>query len=141
MDDSIDRFTAQAEGLPIEFVGWAKPADFLSEIDVLVVPSFWAEPSPRTIYEAYVMGVPVIGAASGGIPELIGENNAEWLFTPGNEAELADRIRAVIARGRVGLPDERSFQHVIRESTSERVAEKYLDLYAELVDERRADRA
>jgi glycosyltransferase involved in cell wall biosynthesis len=140
MDDSIERFTAQAEGLPVEFVGWAKPADFLSEIDVLVCPSFWAEPSPRTIYEAYTMGVPVIGAASGGIPELIGEDNADWLFTPGDDADLAARLAAVIARGRGGLPDERSFQHVIQESTSERVAEKYLDLYAELVAERRAAR-
>jgi glycosyltransferase involved in cell wall biosynthesis len=140
MDDSIARFKAQAEGLPVEFVGWAKPADFLSAIDVLVVPSFWAEPSPRTIYEAYTMGVPVIGAASGGIPELIGEDNADWLFTPGDDADLAARLSAVIARGRGDLPDERSFQHVIRESTSERVAEKYLDLYAELVAEHRAAR-
>jgi len=140
MDDSIERFKAQAEGLPIEFVGWAKPADFLSEIDVLVCPSFWAEPSPRTIYEAYTMGVPVIGAASGGIPELIGEDNADWLFTPGDDADLAARLRTVLARGRGDLPDERSFQHVIRESTSERVAEKYIDLYAELVAERRAAR-
>lgn len=141
MDDSIARFTAQAAGLPIEFIGWAKPADFLSDIDVLVCPSFWAEPSPRTIYEAYTMGVPVIGAASGGIPELIGEDNADWLFTPGDDADLAARLSAVIARGRGDLPDERSFQHVIRESTSERVAEKYLDLYAELVAERRAARS
>ena len=140
MDDSIARFTAQSAGLPVEFVGWAKPADFLSAIDVLVVPSFWAEPSPRTIYEAYTMGVPVIGAASGGIPELIGEDNADWLFTPGDDADLAARLTAVIARGRGDLPDERSFQHVIQESTSERVAEKYLDLYAELVAERRAAR-
>ncbi|WP_313901895.1 glycosyltransferase family 4 protein [Methylobacterium sp. J-030] len=140
MDNSIERFTAQAEGLPIEFVGWAKPADFLSEVDVLVVPSFWAEPSPRTIYEAYMMGVPVIGAASGGIPELIGEDNTDWLFTPGDDADLAKRLAAVIARGRGDLPDERNFQDVIRESTSERVAEKYLALYAELVAERRAAR-
>jgi len=141
MDDSIERFKEQAEGLPIEFVGWAKPADFLSAIDVLVVPSFWAEPSPRTIYEAYTMGVPVIGAASGGIPELIGEDNTDWLFTPGDDADLAARLSAVIARGRGDLPDERSFQHVIQESTSERVAEKYIDLYAELVAERRAARS
>lgn len=137
MDDSIERFKAQAEGLPIEFVGWVQPKDFLSEIDTLIVPSFWAEPSPRTIYEAYVMGVPVIGAGSGGIPELIGDDNTDWLFTPGDDSELAERIRGVLARGREALPDERSFQHVIRESTSERVAEKYLELYAELVAERR----
>ncbi|WP_375455233.1 glycosyltransferase family 4 protein [uncultured Methylobacterium sp.] len=138
MDGSIERFRARAEGLPIDFVGWADPKDFLSEIDVLVVPSFWAEPSPRTVYEAYAMGVPVIGADSGGIPELIGADNADWLFRAGDAADLAARIRTVLARGRGCLPDERSFQHVLRESTSARVAAKYLDLYTELLDERRA---
>ncbi|MCJ2007392.1 MULTISPECIES: glycosyltransferase family 4 protein [unclassified Methylobacterium] len=137
MDDSIERFKAKAEGLPIEFVGWVDPKDFLTEVDVLVVPSFWAEPSPRTVYEAYAMGVPVIGADSGGIPELIGEDNVDWLFRAGDAPDLADRIRTVLARGRASLPDERAFQHVLRESTSERVAEKYLDLYAELLAERR----
>ncbi|WP_246685670.1 MULTISPECIES: glycosyltransferase family 4 protein [unclassified Methylobacterium] len=137
MDDSIERFKAKAEGLPIEFVGWVDPKDFLTEIDVLVVPSFWAEPSPRTVYEAYAMGVPVIGADSGGIPELIGEGNADWLFRAGDAPDLAARIRTVLANGRLNLPDERAFQHVLRESTSERVAEKYLDLYAELLAERR----
>ena len=65
LDDSIERFKPQSEGLPIEFIGFADPKTFLTDIDVLIVPSFWAEPSPRTIYEAYMMGVPCIGARSG----------------------------------------------------------------------------
>jgi glycosyltransferase involved in cell wall biosynthesis len=133
MDDSIERFKAQSEGLPIEFVGWAKPKEFLEEIDILIVPSFWAEPSPRTVYEAYAMGVPVIGASSGGIPELIGEDNHEWLFEPGNDADLAEKIGNVLTRDRATLPNESSFKHVIDESTSQRVAEKYLALYKELL--------
>lgn len=140
MDDSIERFKAQSQGLPIDFVGWAKPKEFLEEIDVLIVPSFWAEPSPRTVYEAYAMGVPVIGARSGGIPELIGDDKTEWLFEPGNDADLATKIAGVLAGGRGLLPNETSFKHVIDESTSRRVAEKYLTLYMELVTSSAAKR-
>jgi glycosyltransferase involved in cell wall biosynthesis len=133
MDDSIERLKTQSQGLPIEFVGWVVPKDFLQEIDVLIVPSFWAEPSPRTVYEAYAMGVPVIGARSGGIPELIGDNNNEWLFEPGNDEDLANRIAGVLARDRSTLPNESSFKHVIDESNSRRVGEKYFALYEELL--------
>lgn len=134
MDDSSERLQAQSQDLPIKFIGWVDPKDFLQEIDVLIVPSFWAEPSPRTIYEAYAMGVPVIGARSGGIPELIGDEDNDWLFEPGNDADLAEKISAVIARGRGHLPNELSFRHVIDEFTARRVAEKYLALYKELLN-------
>ena len=133
LDDSIERFKQQSEGLPIEFIGFADPKTFLTDIDVLIVPSFWAEPSPRTIYEAYMMGVPCIGARSGGIPELIGEHNHDWLFEPGNDTDLSKKIGRVIDAGRSTLPDESSFKHVIDEFTATRVAEKYLALYQELV--------
>jgi glycosyltransferase involved in cell wall biosynthesis len=133
MDDIQDRFKSLSQGLPIEFVGWADPKAFFMDIDVLIVPSFWAEPSPRTIYESYMMGVPVIGARSGGIPELIGDSNDDWLFEPGNDADLAIKIAKVIESGRDTLPDESSFKHVIDESTAPRVAEKYLALYEELL--------
>ncbi|MCZ7468932.1 glycosyltransferase family 4 protein [Agrobacterium sp. O3.4] len=133
MDDSIERFTKQAGDLPIEFIGWAKPKEFFEEIDVLIVPSFWAEPSPRTIYEAYAMGVPVIGAASGGIPELIGETNHDWLFEPGNAADLAARIRRVLTLSREQLPTEADFGNIVEESTSRRVGENYVKLYEDVL--------
>jgi glycosyltransferase involved in cell wall biosynthesis len=133
MDDSVERFKKQSQGLPIEFIGWAEPKQFFTDIDVLIVPSFWAEPSPRTIYESYMMGVPVIGARSGGIPELIGDANDDWLFEPGNDADLAAKIARVIESGRDTLPDESSFKRVVDESTASRVAEKYLALYEELL--------
>ena len=40
-------------------------------LDVLVVPSLWPENSPLVIHEAFMHGVPVVGARIGGMPELV----------------------------------------------------------------------
>jgi glycosyltransferase involved in cell wall biosynthesis len=131
--DTLDSFRKQAAGLPIEFVGWVDPFDFFRELDVLIVPSIWAEPLPRTILESYAIGVPVIGARSGGIPDLIGADNGAWLFAPGNDADLATKIEGVIRGGRSNLPGLDSFQSVFKETRPPRVAEKYLRLYADVL--------
>ena len=39
----------------------------LAAIDVLAVPSLWLENSPLVIHEAFLAGVPVVGARIGGI--------------------------------------------------------------------------
>jgi glycosyltransferase involved in cell wall biosynthesis len=110
--DTLDYFKKRSEGLPIEFVGWVDPFEFFRELDVLIVPSIWAEPLPRTILESYAIGVPVIGSRSGGIPDLIGPNNDPWLFEPGNADDLATKIK-----------------RVLDETRPPRVAQKYLDVY------------
>lgn len=136
--DTLDDFKKQAAGLPIEFVGWVDPFEFFRELDALIVPSIWAEPLPRTILESYAIGVPVIGARSGGIPDLIGSENNAWLFEPGSDADLATKIQDVIRGGRSSLPGKEAFQSVFNETRPPRVAEKYLRLYADvLADARR----
>lgn len=131
--DTLDEFRKRAVGLPIEFVGWVDPFDFFRELDVLIVPSIWAEPLPRTILESYAIGVPVIGARSGGIPDLIGADNAAWLFEPGNDADLASKVEQVIRMGRTALPGRDAFKSVFNETRPPRVAEKYLDLYRDVL--------
>ncbi|MBW7971562.1 glycosyltransferase family 4 protein [Bradyrhizobium sp. BR 10289] len=130
--DTLDEFKRRAEGLPIEFVGWVDPFDFFRELDVLIVPSIWAEPLPRTILESYAIGVPVIGARSGGIPDLIGADNNAWLFNPGDDADLAEKIKGVMHGGRSALPTKEAFRSVVNETQPPRVAEKYLNVYREV---------
>ena len=121
-----------AEGLPVDWLGFVSPRELFDQIDVLIVPSIWAEPLPRTILEAYAAGVPVIGADSGGIPDLIGATNTDWLYPPGDAAALAHRMAAVMARGRGVLPGRPDFAHVVEATTPAKVAARYLNLYDEV---------
>lgn len=55
----------------VEWLGWQKPADFYRNVDVVVVPSLWHEPLPRTVIEAANAGCRVIGSNRGGTPEVL----------------------------------------------------------------------
>lgn len=126
--DGLAPYEAMAAGLPVTFAGFMDPKDFFEAIDVLIVPSLWAEPLPRTILEACAMRVPSLGARSGGIPELIGDDNSDWLFETGDAADLARQMAALIGRGREELVFNR-FDHVLSQTQPHMVAAKYLDLY------------
>jgi len=130
--DGEDTFQVLASGLPVQFTGFIPPRELFDRIDVLVVPSIWAEPLPRTILEAYAAGVPVIGSDSGGIPDLIGTANRDWLFPPGDAQALAAAMQRVLAQGRAALPGRDSFTHIVRETEPAKVARRYLDLYGEV---------
>ena len=57
------------------------------------VPSEWYENNPMTIVEAYSLGVPVIGARIGGIPEIVEEGRTGFLFRSGSIESLSAVIR------------------------------------------------
>jgi len=65
----------------------------LAALDVLVVPSRWAENSPNVILEAQAARVPVVGARIGGIPELVHHDINGLLFDPGSAADLARQLQ------------------------------------------------
>jgi len=137
----LEQFERMAGDLPVEFVGFMPPKEFFEMIDVLIVPSIWPEPLPRTILESYAVGVPVIGSDSGGIPDLIGSSNRDWLFAPGEDNELAVKMTHVMELGRAALPGREAFEHVLVETTPNVVAERYLQFYRDLlssVEKRRA---
>ncbi len=127
-----DNMRHLAANLPVEFLGFVPTRQLLDEIDILVVPSIWAEPLPRTILEAYAAGVPVIGADSGGIPDLIGAGNRDWLFAPADADALCTLMQRAVSRGRACLPGRRDFEHVIEQTVPSRVAQRYDDLYQSL---------
>lgn len=93
----------RAAGLPVRFMGpfdHDEVADALADVDVLAVPSRWLENSPLVIHEAFMAGVPVIGAAIGGIGDLI--DGGGLLVPPDDAGALAAAIGSLIeAPGRL----------------------------------------
>ncbi|WP_041313226.1 glycosyltransferase family 4 protein [Heliomicrobium modesticaldum] len=70
--------------------------EIMATLDVLVVPSVCPDSAPLVIQEAYSLGVPVIGARIGGIPELIHEA-CGMLFEPGDYEQLGDVIKKLLS--------------------------------------------
>jgi glycosyltransferase involved in cell wall biosynthesis/2-polyprenyl-3-methyl-5-hydroxy-6-metoxy-1,4-benzoquinol methylase len=109
----------------------------LAEIDVLVVSSIWYENSPLTIHEALVAGVPVIGSAMGGIPELVAHERTGLIYPALDAGALAACLRRVVddpacvARWRTAIA---------RPKTMEQHVEEIEGLYRELVSRPRPGR-
>jgi glycosyltransferase involved in cell wall biosynthesis len=80
----------------IRFLGFVEPAELLSRIDVLVVPSLLQEPFGRVLIEAYGHGVAVIGSRRGGIPEVIEDGETGLIFEPKDPASLSRAIATLL---------------------------------------------
>jgi glycosyltransferase involved in cell wall biosynthesis len=127
----MQRMRSLAARLPIHFLGHVDSATFLADLDVLVVPSLWIEPFGRVIGEAYAAGVPVLGANVGGIAELVGRVDPEWLFEAGDVGALRAKLLRTIGGGRSALPHPVQFQSTLQDLTWSRVTERFDTLYAE----------
>jgi glycosyltransferase involved in cell wall biosynthesis len=124
-------------GASVDFVGYAT-GDTLHELvrqaRAVVLPSEWYENAPMSILEAYALGVPVIGADIGGIPELIREGETGTCFRSGSSEALADRL---LRFDRLPDADVRAMGQaagalVRREFSSTLYGARLLELYREL---------
>jgi glycosyltransferase involved in cell wall biosynthesis len=97
--DYTAELKAMAAGLPVTFAGGFAPAqspEIYSQIDVLVVPSLWPENSPLVIHEAFMAGVPVVGARMGGIVDLVTDQVNGLLYDASSPASLAAALQQLI---------------------------------------------
>jgi glycosyltransferase involved in cell wall biosynthesis len=74
-----DHLHIAAQGANIEFVGYVNSTEFLSQIDVLIVPSLWEEPLGMVAIEALANHVPVIANKRGGLQETV-KDGANGLY-------------------------------------------------------------
>lgn len=84
----------------VEFVGRLPKAEvvaLLSSAIAACVPSRWYENQPLSVLEAFASGVPVVGTAIGGIPELIDDGVDGWLAAVDDVADLAAVLGRVLS--------------------------------------------
>jgi glycosyltransferase involved in cell wall biosynthesis len=111
----------------VEFLGYVKPAEFLNAIDILLVPSIWNEPFGRVTVEAYSHGVPVVGANTGGIPEVI-EPDSHLIFDIDRPHTVIEKIRDAIELLKCSSVHDRLLNHAKSFSPATMV-NAYIDVY------------
>ncbi len=120
----------------IHFVGRVEAKEkekLLSEADVLVVPSTWAEAFGIVSVEAFAFGKPVIASNIGGLPEIITEGKTGWLVEAGSISKLQAKLGFVLQNP--NLPSEMSAAcfESSKKYAVDVIAKEYLRLYEEVL--------
>ncbi len=76
----------------IDWLGFTAAPSFYSAIDVVVIPSQWAEPLPYVCVEALHAGKSMICAQVGGLPEIATLSRTFRLFAANSLANLVDAM-------------------------------------------------
>ena len=108
--------------------------EFYQASDLVVLPSR-IDPFPYVMLEAGAMKKPLIGGNTGGILEFIEDRVDGYLFEPGNELDLADKISYLIKH-----PDDaknaalKLNEKVLRLCNCKENFQKMLNLYQTLIE-------
>lgn len=120
---------ANSSSVPtIRWMGLVKPSELMGEIDVLVVPSLWNDTAPLVLLEAFASGVPVVGAARGGVPEFIDPTRG-WLFDPEDIADFRRTLRKCLESSDTLMAMASAASKYSSGFTSGRFLDEYLDVY------------
>jgi glycosyltransferase involved in cell wall biosynthesis len=96
-DDYVNELKQQFADPRIEWLGYTASQPFFQSIDVLVVPSLWQDPLPYVVIECFAAGKALIGAQSGGIPELGRLGRRVATYPAGDTTELARLMNEAMA--------------------------------------------
>lgn len=131
---------AQLEGIDnVELMGALPVEQVMAQMNrsvALLLPSVWYENFPRTLVEAFAMGLPVIASRIGALQELIDDGRTGLLFDVGDPRDLARRAREALADpARTAAIGEAAHAVYRRDYTPDANYRRLLDIYE---DARRA---
>jgi glycosyltransferase involved in cell wall biosynthesis len=102
--------------------------------DLFVIPST-QDNCPQAILESLACGVPIIGYASGGIPELVRDHETGLLVPVGDVRALSAALQALLGEPERRVQMAASCRRVaLQEYTRELQARRYVDLYESLLE-------
>ena len=125
----VDMLKAMPSNNNVEFLGYTKPRDFFSRIDVCIVPSIWPDTFPTVALEAEANGKPVIASGLGGLPEIVKHEHNGLLFDISDANGLTNALLKIC--------EDRAFLEKIKGNAASSVAnlvdtERMLDEYEAL---------
>jgi glycosyltransferase involved in cell wall biosynthesis len=120
----------------VKFVGHEKNiVDFMSALDVLILPSVRDEDFPNVILEAMALGKPVIASRLAGTPEQVEDGVTGILVQPRSIEQLGDAVfylannrKVISSMGQAGL------DRFNRYFTSDKALQNYSKLYSKFFE-------
>lgn len=131
---SLRQFVAEHRlGERVHFVPFqSNVAAALSDLDVLTHASVRPEPFGRVIIEAMAMGVPVIAARAGGVPEIITDGVDGLLANPGDVSDYVIKLRGLFASKHLAAEISRAARATVQNRfTLEAVEEAFERVFSE----------
>lgn len=120
----------------VRFLGFSRPTDLFSQVDILVVPSLWEEPLARVPIEAYAHGVPVVVSNKGGLPELVEPGVTGLVFDPTRQGALSAALKTLISdRAKVASMRDPARAKWHQQFTPAAILREYRELYADVTSE------
>jgi len=101
---------------------------------VVVVPSVWQDPCPTVVLEAMAAGRPVVGAASGGIVDMVIDGQTGMLVPPGDAPALAVALTSLLERPGTARAFGVAGRDRAREFTVSAVVARIEQMYVDAID-------
>ena len=129
-DPAYEIWLKRTFGRPhIEFLGYQKAQTFYPQIDVLIVPSLWNDPSPTVVHEANAYGIPVLASRRGGLAEIVQPEVNGYLYDPEDPNALKQWVERLATHPqKIQTLSMNAFEHA-RAFVPLRVVEQYLSVY------------
>ena len=129
-DEYVSTLRNSYADLPIEWLGFVPIQPFLEGLDLMMIPSIWPEPMPRTLIEAMAMRLPVLVSDGGGSPEVAEMYSGAQLYQRRDIEGLATLLKTAIAEPPARPVADRD---VLETFTVERLTANYLQAYADTI--------
>lgn len=137
LEDELKGYVQEHQIRNIEFVGYKTGKelfDIVAHAKYVCVSSECYENNPMTIVEAYSLRTPVVGAAIGGITEVVVDGETGYKFESGNVFSLIDALNKAngINKEEYNLQKNNAFKFSQQKFSRENYLEKLLGFYNEM---------
>jgi glycosyltransferase involved in cell wall biosynthesis len=100
---------------------------------IAILPAVWPDPCPTTVLEAMATGCAIISTSTGGIVDMIVEEQSGLLVAPGDDHELANAMTRLLASAELRSRLAAGAHERVRQFTASTVAERLESVYQRVV--------
>jgi len=142
LENDLKKYCEEKKLANVEFLGYKSGKDLYDMVacaKYVCVPSECYENNPMTIVESYSLGTPVIGAAIGGISEIVLEGDTGFVFESGSVKSL---IQALYKSSKLGVNDymqqkKQAYRFGLDNFSREVHYKKLMEFYKQIIQNKR----